>query len=1133
MDKSLEKAFPKKTLLLGKPLGQAGFVVFVAGLLAWVAPANATLNVVNGNFSDLTGLSAAGGGWYHGTPAGWTSEVTRYYSVNSSGSFGTTPPVVNLDPGALKQNVGTTTNFPVVTLTFDIGTFNSPPSVTARITDGSAVLASASFGAGTGHTLKATVPVGTTIHVEFVKNTGSGSPWVDNVSVAEGPENLVTNGNFANGLTGWTPTDWGSGGGSFQSGVNANGPTDTNGVSNYAYVGNAPLSLLTQDLAVSNSVAYRLTFKTGSQSGQSPALLGELSLRQESLNNYHSAGFKYRPTDASFGTYTVDFVPDTTTVGLWLRHDQGGFAAYADVSVAPVSGVAYALKYFNTNSGYTEITSALSGSGKVVVHTAAAGAGLTLWATNTYTGGTEVTGGRLYVSGDGTLGDPAGAVMISDAILDLRNQQTRSGPITIKANGFILSGDGSGSLVNDGSAFEFQGGSIELPLSGTGGMNITGGGRITSSNSYTGATTISATPGWYGSNTFYVDNADALGDASADLTISGGTIGLQNNIITRSGTITISGGTIQNGTISKSGSDYDIQGGNVNAVLAGTAGLTKSGAGQASVGGANTYSGGTTINAGTLVVSGAGGLGDAAGAVTVNSGATLYTGGGLTVSRTGNVTINGGNLTTDNSNSGTISVSGGNFIANDAAVLAVKLAGSGGLVVGGTGETYLWSESSYTGPTVINSGQLALGGAGALSTNTVLQIASGAGINLTGYYAPGGPDGPPPINRTFAGLTGAGLLYGGGGTVTIHKASDTDTFNGDIQGGQGLIKSGAGNLALGGASSYTGTTLVNEGRLVLAHADALGAISAGTVVASGAQLRINTLADTVFAAEPLVISGAGFPSGGALRNATNNNTWQGTITLAADATIGAASGTTLTLERTNGATLDLGVYNLVVDGAGTVRVNGAIAGSGQISKIGSGQLVVSNSILAATIQSNSLSVHFANPPGDGTFAVLSGPVDGASLASVNVTGLAAGKTATVANSPNLVVQVANASTGPTFDDAFSGNAMTNVAPNGLTYLMNYAFGGSSSNAATLPVQDKSDPSKLTLVAYVRTNNTSGTLSVQGEKGTSLTNWDTNQPINGAVAADQTGAPAGTQKQIFSVTNSGNRTFLRLKTTFQP
>jgi autotransporter-associated beta strand protein len=266
-------------------------------------------------------------------------------------------------------------------------------------------------------------------------------------------------------------------------------------------------------------------------------------------------------------------------------------------------------------------------------------------------------------------------------------------------------------------------------------------------------------------------------------------------------------------------------------VLSGTAGLTKSGPGTAALGGANTYSGNTTINGGTLNVYSAGGLGNATAAVTVNTGAILYTDSGLTISRTGDVTVNGGSLTTDNNNFGTISVSGGNFTANNAAVLAVKLAGTAGLTVGGTGETFLWTDSSYTGATVISSGQLTLGGLGAISSQSRLQIDSGAAVNLTGEYAANN------INRTFAGLTGAGVLDGAGGTVTINKTSGTDTFSGSVQGAQGLIKDGAGTLILSGTNTYNGTTTITAGTLLLngstAAASALTVQTGGTLGGNG------------------------------------------------------------------------------------------------------------------------------------------------------------------------------------------------------------------------------------------------------------------------------------------------------------
>ena len=747
------------------------------------------------------------------------------------------------------------------------------------------------------------------------------------VAALANAQELITNGNFSNGLTGWTQASW-LGGSSF--GVNSNGPTSTAAASgNYAFAGGGTYNVLQQDVSLTQGSAYRLTFLAGSKSGG--ATFGDLSLRQEASNNYNAAGFTYRPSDAVFGSYTVDFVAGATTTGVWLRNDGGGYAAYDNVSVSAIGSVANALNY-SSASGFSLITSALTGSGKVTSN--AGTGGLTLAGANTHTGGTEVTGGTLFVTGAGTLGAASGNVTVtgtggSEVKLDLRNQQTRTGTITMTGqNARILTdANNSGSLVNNGS-IQFGGGQLAVAVSGTGGMNVTGGGEISSNNSYTGATTISGTTGWYGTNQLFVNNANALGAASGDLTISGGYVNLQNNTITRSGNVTISGGSVETGTVSKSGSAYDIQGGSVGAVLAGTAGLTKSGSGTAALTGTNTYSGNTTINGGTLGLYSAEGLGNAAGAVTVNTGATLYTHSGLTLSRTGDVTVNGGNLTTDNNNFGTISVSGGNFIANNAATLAVKLAGTAGLTVGGTGETFLWTDSSYTGATVISSGQLTLGGVGAISSQSSLQIDSGAAVNLTGAFAANN------INRTFAGLTGAGVLDGDGGTVTVNKTSGTDIFSGDIQGAQGLIKDGAGTLALTGASTYTGNTTVNTGGiLVAAHANALGSTAGGTTVASGAQLRLQGI---TVGNEALTISGNGTGgSAGALRSGTGSNTYQGKVTLGGDAKIFSGGGTSMTLAA-SGDAVDLASYTLTIEGAGTHTVSGAIVGTGGLTKIGSG-----------------------------------------------------------------------------------------------------------------------------------------------------------------------------------------------------
>jgi autotransporter-associated beta strand protein len=686
---------------------------------------------------------------------------------------------------------------------------------------------------------------------------------------------------------------------------------------------------------------------------------------------------------------------------------------------------------------------------------------------NSYTGGTTVSEGTIFVTGAGTLGNASGAITISNtastATLDLRNAQTRTGTITMIGQGARLaSGDvnNPGSLINNGSALEMGGGQITVSVSGTGGLNVTGGGTINSSNSYTGVTTISGTTGWYGTDQLFVNNANALGAASGGLTISGGSVNLQGNTITRSGNVTISGGTVANGTLSKSGGNIDLQGGVVNASLAGTAGLIKSNANGASLNASNSYTGGTTISGGTLFVGGSGTLGDAGGDVTVsgtgsastevvldlrnqqtrtgtitmtNQDARIITGGGgsivnngafrfggglldvgvsgtgglnvtgggaiyssnsytgattisgttgwygtdqlfvynanalgaassdltisggtvnlqsNTITRSGNVTISGGTLTT-----GTLEKTGGVFaLQGGNGSVGVVLAGTAGLTKSGAGTNYLYSSNTYTGATTISGGTLVTDGGGQLTAGTTLAISNGATWQMTGAFSSNG------ATRTIGGLTGDGTVQtttsGLTHNLAVDKASGSDTFSGVIAGSGALIKQGAGTLGLGGANTYSGDTTVSAGALWIGNSSALGSTNGGTVVESGAQLRLITGvagATSYGNGEALTISGDGGSYLGALRSGVSGetNTYQGKVSLAANASVNAGSGTGLILDVASGDAVDLGANTLTFVGAGTHAVNDGIVGTGGIIKTGTGTaaLAASNTFTGAT-----------------------------------------------------------------------------------------------------------------------------------------------------------------------------------------
>jgi autotransporter-associated beta strand protein len=265
------------------------------------------------------------------------------------------------------------------------------------------------------------------------------------------------------------------------------------------------------------------------------------------------------------------------------------------------------------------------------------------------------------------------------------------------------------------------------------------------------------------------------------------------------------------------------------------------------------------------------------------------------------------------------------------------------------GTWILSGANTYTIGTTLNDGTLRVGndnalGTGGFTINGGIFASDGATARtITNAITMGG-------NVQLGDATGTGALTLGGidlgtATRTLTISNANTIVAGVMSNTGGLTKAGAGTLALASANTYSGATAVDAGTLAVTHGDALGSTTDGTTVASGAQVRlVATNSGFIVGAESLTLSGQGVTTGGALRNAAGDNTWQGNITLAANATIGAASGTSLTIDVSTGNAISAANFGVTFDGAGTNRVLDAIVlGSGGLTKIGSGKTILAAS----------------------------------------------------------------------------------------------------------------------------------------------------------------------------------------------
>lgn len=329
--------------------------------------------------------------------------------------------------------------------------------------------------------------------------------------------------------------------------------------------------------------------------------------------------------------------------------------------------------------------------------------------------------------------------------------------------------------------------------------------------------------------------------------------------------------------------------------------MTKQGAGTLTLTGANSYAGGTTVSAGTLLAQGSGALGSSDGEITVADGATLHivtpdridlegpvrlagtgvngagalriasplallfdaelTASSLIVLESGNLSIErltgpGHDLTIENE--GRVSVAAG-----------INL-GEGRFIKNGSGTVRFGGNNTLNGGVIVNTGILELndrtqnGSIGDLAPVTM----NGGTLDVR-------------LNETIGSLAGTGGTVTSSmfSTVTLtHGGNNTSTtFGGEITGNLALTKVGTGTFTVTGANAYTGTTTISGGTLQIGSGGTTGTLGSGNVV-NNASLVFNRSDDFTVGN---IISGSGSLTklGAGTLTLTGANAYEGLTTV--------------------------------------------------------------------------------------------------------------------------------------------------------------------------------------------------------------------------------------------------------------